>query len=65
MQFNKPHFAVEVETEQLIEHNVVLLREKRVDQLSAVHARGAKVLSAQNYLLLIGNLKLDRYYVRS
>ena len=59
----QPHSAVQVESEQLLKHHVVLLREKGAAQCLTERTGCFKVLGVQVVLLHAGDLGLDSYYL--
>ena len=61
VDFNQTHSAVQLEAEQLPQHNVVLLRKEGADQLPTERARSAKILRAQVVLFLTCNLRHDNH----
>ena len=65
MKFYQLHSAIEIEAKQLTQHDILFFREKRADQFPAVGARSAKELGSQIVLLLTGDFRLDRHYLRS
>ena len=64
MDFHEPHSSVQVEAEQLLQHNIMLLRKEVADQLQTERARGAMVLSAKVVLFLAGYFGFDGHHLR-
>ena len=64
VNFYQPHFAVQVDAEQLSEHYVMVLSEEEADQLSCEGTRYSKVFGAQGVLHHTGDLGFVNQYLR-